>query len=89
MQQETSWDDARIMLGANGPDMAVDGRGPGGAATGGPSRTQDDARVGYYSQRPHPQGGGGPQAYSAGPAAASAGAKRWAPSGAETFVDQV
>uniref|UniRef100_A0AAU7VFF2 Pumilio-like protein 2 n=1 Tax=Enchytraeus coronatus TaxID=208440 RepID=A0AAU7VFF2_9ANNE len=57
MQETNSWEDARSMLG-NDSDIAsltgsMDGRGPGGVASGNVvSRSQDDARVGYFFQRP-------------------------------------
>lgn len=87
MQGTTSWDDARIMLGANGPELTTGGDVRGSSGGSGPSRTQDDARVGYFSQRPPaPPQGGVHQPYNAGPPAA---AKRWAPAGTEVFVEQV
>jgi len=76
--QETSWDDARVMLG-NGSEISS----TSAVASGGDvrqsavSRSQDDARVGYFFQRP--------QAIVINQQYAN---RRWAASGDESFVEQ-
>ena len=64
--QESSWEDGRVVLSARGSGSGghsvTPGGGQGGSATAAAaSRTQDDARVGYFFQRP--QAGGAHQPY--------------------------
>ena len=64
--QESSWEDGRVVLSARGSGSGghsvTPGGGQGGSATAAAaSRTQDDARVGYFFQRP--QAGGVHQPY--------------------------